>query len=123
MLPIPGPSFSESFPYQDLVYGLSLVGVDVIENSPVPVLLPRPELHPHCFTSQFPEPFSGIGEAPFAALRSIYTEQPDTGVGALEGVAVDYLVYRDSHAVLTADGSGAPENVDSWFGAGDFDSK
>ena len=105
MLPIPSPSFSESFPDQDLVNGLSLVSVDIVENAPVPVLLSRPKLHPHCFASQFPEPFNCIGEAPLGALRSIHAEQPDTGVGALEGVAIDYQVYRDSHAVPAADRS------------------
>jgi hypothetical protein len=83
MLPIPGPSFSESFLGQKLVDALLALGVDVVENAPVPVLLPRPELHPHCFASQTLEPLSGIGEARFAALRSIHAEHPDTGVGTV----------------------------------------
>ena len=93
MLSIRGPSFIESFPDQEFAYGLSLVGVDVVENAPIPVICSGATLYADNVTSQFSEPFRGFRKAWLAALRSIHSEQPDTGVGAVEGVAVDYTVY------------------------------
>ena len=86
MLPVPGPGFRKPFSDQHLVNAFPVLVVDVVQNPTISILLPRAELHPHRITGQLPEPFVRLVEARLSTLWCVDTEQPDPGVGALEGV-------------------------------------
>jgi hypothetical protein len=93
MLSIRGPSFIDSFPNQEFVYELSLVGVDVVENAHVPVICLGPRSTQAVSPANSLNRSGALEKHGSPALRSIHSKQPDTGVGAVEGVAVDYTVY------------------------------
>ena len=108
MLLVPSPGTTQTLLDQFLRYALPILGIDVIQQPPITVTSPGPELYTHRITCQLPEPVSGVLEARLTSFRGIYSKKPNLlstttrAEPALKCVTVNDPAHRYDRTVETA---------------------
>jgi hypothetical protein len=103
MLPVPGPGPGQSLFDQGLIDTSASLSVDIGQDPVEFVHFTRTQVYPYAVSSQLLETVSGLPKALLALLRSIHPLETDPALGAVQGVAINYPVYRDQRAVSTGD--------------------